>query len=180
MYYMLQKCSILVVAHIFFLEPTKEHNLINISRKAKLAHTSVKKHLQTLLKERIIIERKEIRNTRTFPIYKANVEGNNYLLYKKISNIEQIHKSKMIEKLVNIFQPKNIILYGSYSRGEDIESSDIDIFVDTRIKNEIKLDKYERALHRRIDLKINKFENLSKELQNNILNGVTLHGFVEV
>ena len=40
---MLQKCSILKTAGIFFNEPTKEHYLMEISRKARLAHTSVKK-----------------------------------------------------------------------------------------------------------------------------------------
>ena len=42
---MLQKCSILQVAGVFFNEPTKDHYLIEISQKANLAHTAVKKNL---------------------------------------------------------------------------------------------------------------------------------------
>ena len=39
---MLQKNSIYKTLEIFFLEPTKEHYLIEISRKANIAHTSIK------------------------------------------------------------------------------------------------------------------------------------------
>ena len=53
---MLQRCSISRVAGIFFSEPTKDHYLIEISKKAKLAHTSVKKHLKELKHLSIIKE----------------------------------------------------------------------------------------------------------------------------
>mgnify|MGYP001566171700 CR=1 FL=1 len=42
----LQKCSIFVVAGVFFLESTKNHYLLEIGRKAKLAHTAVSIHQQ--------------------------------------------------------------------------------------------------------------------------------------
>ena len=45
---MLQKCSIWKIAKVFFDEPTREHYLIEISKKSRLAHTSVKQHLLTL------------------------------------------------------------------------------------------------------------------------------------
>lgn len=177
---MLQKCSVWVVASVFFREPSSKHTLIDVSRKAKLAHTSVKKHLQTLLKEKLIVREDEKKQTRVFPVYEANKEHANYLFYKQIFNKEQLQKSKLIEKLVETYQPQAIILYGSYARGEDNETSDIDIFVDTANKKEIPIQTIEKKLKKRIDLKVNTFENLPEELQNNILNGVTLYGFVEV
>lgn len=42
----------------FFTEPTKSHYLIDISRKINLAHTSVKKELDVLVKYRFISKKK--------------------------------------------------------------------------------------------------------------------------
>ena len=55
---MLQKSSIQRVLEIFFISPTKEQYLMNISRKIGLAHTSVKKNLDTLIKLGLIIDDK--------------------------------------------------------------------------------------------------------------------------
>ena len=75
--------------------------------------------------------------------------------------------------------PKVIILFGSYCRGEDIEESDIDIFIESK-KQEINLDRFERALKRKIEIHFNdNFNNYPKELKNNILNGCVLYGYLE-
>ena len=76
--------------------------------------------------------------------------------------------------------PKCIILFGSYSRGEDTETSDIDIFVEAK-KQRIKIDKFEGVLKRKIEIHFNEdFNNYSKELKNNIINGDALYGYLEV
>ena len=84
---MLQKCSILRVLGVFFNEPTKLHYLIEISKKASLAHTSTKKHLDTLQKLSIIKEEIEIKGQRKFPVYQANTQHKNYQDYKKIFDV---------------------------------------------------------------------------------------------
>ena len=71
---MLQNCSIINVAGVFFKEPTKNHYLIEISKKSKLAHTSTKKHLITLKKQKIIKQINEKKGKRNFPGYIANLE----------------------------------------------------------------------------------------------------------
>jgi len=81
---MLQKGSIIRVMGVFFQEPTKRHYLLEISKKAKLAHTSTKKNLLKLKKLSIIKEDLEIRGQRKFPIYQANTQHKNYQDYKKI------------------------------------------------------------------------------------------------
>jgi predicted nucleotidyltransferase len=73
-------------------------------------------------------------------------------------------------------------MFGSYSRGEDVESSDIDIYLETPSKEEIKLEQFEKELGRSIQ--IFRFKNIqqvkNKDLANNIINGITLNGFLEV
>ncbi|MBT3814320.1 nucleotidyltransferase domain-containing protein [Candidatus Woesearchaeota archaeon] len=176
---MLQKCSILQVAGVFFNEPTKDHYLIEISQKANLAHTAVKKHLLELKRLSIITEHHEQKGKRTFPIYKANINDKEYKKQKKISNLIQLQESKLIEFLKDNLMPKSIVLFGSFQKGEDIEDSDIDLFVECK-KEEMNLNKFQKSLHRNIQLHFkDHFKKYPEDLKNNIINGLVLEGYLE-
>lgn len=176
---MLQKCSILDVAGVFFNEPTKQHYLIEVSKKSKIAHTSVKKHLAKLKKLSIISETVEIRGTRKFPLFKADINSSNYRVYKNIYNLIKIKQSGLIEFLKSSLMPNCIVLFGSYQKGEDLENSDIDIFVEAKPTN-LDLSVYKKRLHRNIQLIFkDNFKKYPKELKNNIINGIILDGFLE-
>ncbi len=177
---MIQNCNILKIAKVFFNEPTKSHYLIEISRKSKLAHTSVKNYLKMLKKEGLIKELIEKKGKRSYPIYKANIEAFNYRQQKKIYNASMIIENGLIDYIKDICMPKTIILFGSYSRGEDIENSDIDIFVESK-KQSLDLKKYENLIKRKLEIHFNEnFKNYPIELKNNIINGSILYGYLEV
>ena len=84
---MLQKSNTWKILEIFFNEPTKYHYLIDISRKIKLAHTSVKDVLNELIKEELILKIVEKKGRRNFPLYKANLSEKRFKRYKRIFNI---------------------------------------------------------------------------------------------
>jgi predicted nucleotidyltransferase len=177
---MLQISNTINVAEIFFNEPTKPHYLIEISKKSKLAHTSTKKYLILLKKEGIIKETLEKKGKRSYQIYSAELNSIQYKNYKIIFNLIKIYDSKIIDLLRDKLMPKAIVLFGSYFRGEDIEDSDIDIFVEAKMQK-LDLTRLEKELKRKIELHFN--ENLSnypKELRNNIINGDILYGYLEV
>jgi predicted nucleotidyltransferase len=177
---MLQKCSILQVAGVFFNKPTKDHYLMEISQEAGLAHTAVKKHLSELNRLLIITEFNEKKGTRIFPIYKANINNKEYKRYKKIYNLVILQKSKLIGFLKDELMPKSIVLFGSFQKGEDIENSDIDVFVECK-KSEINLNKFKKQLNRNIQLHFRRnFGSYPSELKNNIINGQVLEGYLEV
>ncbi len=177
---MLQKSSLWLVAQVFFNEPIKKHYLKDISRNINLAHTSVKKHLETLKKEEIIIETTEIRGKRQFPLFQANFQNKKYQENKQIHNLIAIKESRLIDFLKDNLMPKNVILFGSYARGEDVEDSDIDLFIETKRKT-MNLSKFEKILNRKIQLHFNEeFKNYSNELKNNIINGIILQGYLKV
>lgn len=177
---MLQNSNILESAEVFFREPTKSHYLIEISKKSKLAHTSVKKNLKKLKELGLIKKQVEKRGKRNFPYYKANLDNYYYKIFKKIYNILSLHNSGLIRYVVDQIMPRNIILFGSYSRGEDTESSDIDLFIETK-NQKINLIKFEKLLNRKIQIHFKEhFINYPNELKNNIINGVILHGYLEV
>ena len=98
---------------------------------------------------------------------------------KIIYNITSILESDVITYIEEKLMPKSIVLFGSYARGEDIENSDIDLFVECK-KEELDLEKFEKKLSRGIELHFNdKFTLYPKELKNNIINGIVLSGFLE-
>lgn len=176
---MLQNCNIIKTASIFFKEPTKQHYLKEISRKTKIAHTSTKQHLRQLIKLEIINQTKEKRGKRYFPLYKANFNDEIFRKYKRYYNLYTLEQSGLIKYLTKKFTPGCIVLFGSYQRGEDIENSDIDLFVETGERN-IDLKKYEKILNRELQIHFKKsFKEYHKGLKINIANGIVLHGHLD-
>jgi predicted nucleotidyltransferase len=177
---MLQNCSIMKVAEIFFTEPTARHYLIEISKKSKLAHTSVKTHLNNLNNQGIITQNKEKKGKRNFPYFFANIQNNKYKFYKRIFNNLSIDNSGLTEFIRDQLSPRSIVVFGSYALGEDIEGSDIDIFIESK-KHSLNLETFEKKLKRKIELHFNdNFNSYSSELKNNIINGNILYGYLEV
>jgi|SRR3989344_893128 len=176
---MLQKSSIDRTVEAFFINPTKKHYLMDISRSIELAHTSVRNNLNKLIKLGLIIKSIETKGGRKFPIYKANLDNKYFKKYKVIYNLSVILKSELVEFIEDKLMPKSIVLFGSYQRGEDVESSDIDMFIECKEK-ELDIKPFEKKLARKIELHFNENFNLySKELKNNIINGIVLSGFLE-
>lgn len=176
---MLQKSSIEHVLSFFFLFPTRSHNLIGISRIVGIAHTSVKKNLTALVKLGFITEMFEKKGKRKFPVYKAKRENMLFQQYKLLYNLRFLYESNLIKYMEEKLSPRTIIVFGSYRRGEDVEDSDIDIYVECREEN-IMLQTFEKKLGRKIELHFNEdFASYSKELKNNIINGIVIGGFLE-
>ena len=177
---MLQNYNKYKILKLFFDNPLPEggFQLREISRKAKLAPTSVKNYLKELEKEKLILKKKHRINN--FPIYFSNRNNQNFRFYKKISTIITIKESSLLDYINDSCLPDSIILFGSAVRGEDIEGSDIDIFIQAK-QTELNLKKYETELNRKINPFFEqKFNKLSKELKNNILNGENLSGFLKI
>jgi len=176
---MLQKSSMSKTSGIFFLNPTKEHYLMDISRKIRLAHTSVKKNLKELISIGLITKYIQEKGGRKFPIYKADRNNKLFKKYKLIYNITSLFESNLTEYIGDKLMPKSIVLFGSYQKGEDIEESDIDIFVECK-KEELNLAKFEKKLGRKIELHFNEnFTSYPKELKNNIINGIVVSGYLQ-
>jgi len=177
---MLQTCSIFKIAGLFFKEPTKGHYLLEISAKTNLAHTSVKKHLMDLKKRAIVTELLEKKGKRYFPIYTANMENREYKIYKRAHNLLSLEESGVIDVLKDEFMPACIVVFGSYARGEDVEDSDIDIFLECK-EGKIGMEQFEKQLSRKIQLHFKEnFGEYPKELRNNISNGIVLRGYLKV
>jgi predicted nucleotidyltransferase len=164
----IQKSSLWKVAEIFFIEPTKVHFIKEISKKIDLSPTSVRTHLKTLTKEGIIKEAK----SEPFNGFKAIRENPEFIFEKRIANQVFIKNSGLIKQL-NEKYPKSIILFGSYNLGEDIETSDIDLFVDSK-SFKLDLEQFEKSLNRKIHIIFR--EQADKSLLESINQGTILSG----
>ncbi len=159
----------------FFDFPTESFQLRQISRKVKIAVPSVKRYLKELQREGVVLVTKR----GLYPTYKANRENELFKFYKTTDLLERMKKSGLVDYIGDACMPDIISLFGSAARGEDVETSDIDIFVQS-IEKKLNLGKYEKILNRRIALFFEeRFSKLSKELKNNIINGIKLSGYLK-
>lgn len=164
------------IREYFFVNPTTKLRVRQIERNVKVPLPSVIRYTKELEKEKILKTTK-IANIVTYSAQRTSKE---FLMEKKLYNIKSLFSltNFLIEELSNPV----IIVFGSYSKGEDIEKSDIDIYIETPEKKETVVKKFEKSLNRSIQIfmykSIDKIEN--KDLANNIINGIVLNGYLEV
>jgi len=164
------------ILELFFDFPTRRFQLREISRDAGIAVTSVKKYLDKFVSQKIILKK----NEGVYPYFISNRECYLFKFSKKINLIERLNQGGILEYIEEKCFPKSVILFGSASLGEDIETSDIDLFIEAR-EQKLDLSKFEKKLNRKINIFFEKdFSRLNKELKNNILNGFKLYGYIEV
>ncbi len=176
---MLQKSSTWKALEIFFIHPTKAHYLMDISRTIKLAHTSVKKSLDELVRIGLVRKSVEKKGRRRFPLYAAKNDAALFRRQKLVYNLSSLFEAGIADFIEEKVSPKSIVLFGSYAKGEDTEESDIDVFVECR-QEKLDLKPFERKLGRKIQLHFSEnFADYPKELRSNIINGFVLSGFLD-
>ncbi len=118
---------------------------------------------------------------------KANRENFGFQKNKIIYNLSFIYNSGLVDFLVGKYNnPKAIILFGSFRRGEDDSYSDIDIAIEveknkeyeTKIVEELSV--FEKSINRKIQIHEFNKKNIDINVFNNIANGIVLFGFLEV
>jgi predicted nucleotidyltransferase len=164
------------ILELFIAFPTKDFSARGIARELSLSHATILPYIEELYKAHFIKKKEDT----LYPTYFANTESESYRFYKKNYLIFALMDSKLISYIQEETLPSSIILFGSGAKATFTDKSDIDIFVEAK-ESKIDLTKYEKKLHRKINLLFEPdINNLSKELRNNIINGVVLYGFMRV
>jgi len=105
----------------------------------------------------------------------------NVIHSKRVDNLKMIYEFGLADFLEKEFAGATIILFGSYSRGEDIFNSDIDLAIIGRKEKQIGLAKYEKDFEKKIRINFfPSFRKIHKHLKENILNGIVLAGGIEL
>lgn len=101
---------------------------------------------------------------------------------KRADNLKQLYESGLVSFLYENLAGATIILFGTYSYGDDAINSDIDIAIIGTKEKKLNLEKFEKILKREVILNYyDSFNNIkNKQLLNNILNGITLGGHVSL
>lgn len=163
------------IKEFLFEKPEIWFHIREIARALKISPNTVKSILSNLIKEKII-EKRILSNL--FQV-RANLDNENYKIEKKLYNLFSLYKSNLISYLDNYYSNPTIVLFGSYSRGEDISSSDIDIGIITPEKKQPSLENFERKLKRKINLFLFTKKEISKEFFTNLINGIVLKGVLK-
>lgn len=166
------------IEEFFYLNPTIKIRVRQLEKRLKLPLPSVIRYCKELEKQGILKKTK----TDNVAFYSADRTNKNYLICKKLFNIGSLYTSGLIDCLVEELSNPAIIVFGSYAKAEDIENSDIDLYIETPSNKKINLKKFEEKLQRKIQIfkQKNIREINNPHLSNNIINGILLNGFIEV
>ena len=147
-----------------------------LAREVGLHPSTVKKFVLELESEYILDLTKDDKLLISFANTKKALLTKTYVLQM------QLFQTTLLSDLNTFFFEPTIILFGSCAKGEMTKESDIDICIICDEPKDFSVAKYEEFLGREIQLFVytkNDFRKLSKELCNNILNGIVLQGFIE-
>ncbi|MBI2971786.1 MAG: nucleotidyltransferase domain-containing protein [Candidatus Aenigmarchaeota archaeon] len=169
--------------------PEKEFSLSDLAKEAEVAKANIGKILDILQKNDFV----EITKLTKIWRIKANQKNWNFVKFKIVRNLDAMYHSGIIEFLADRYRnPKSIVLFGSFRRGEDISSSDVDIAVETDEVDEYKVltlshiagldntEQFEKKIKRKIQIHLFSRKVVDINVFNNIANGIVLYGFLVV
>lgn len=137
--------ALLRVLKYFIRNPRSQISYTNLKKSVKIAKATLTKYLRFLLKENLITMEKIGLNK----IYQLNKNNSIVKQFKVLDNLLILNKINLLGNKYGI----EIYLYGSSSRGDDVESSDIDLLIIGKIKKEQifpDLDRISRQIGREI------------------------------
>lgn len=183
------------VVEVFFKFPDKEFSLSDLAKEAGVA----KAHIGIVLDELRNMGFIDITKLSKIWRIRANVQNQHFIRSKIVYNLNFVSQSGLVEFLDEYYRkPKAIVLFGSFRRGEDGSSSDIDIAIETDnvkepaslILRQIvkadskqtaeKIEGIEKAIKRNIQIFVFNRASVDLNVFNNIANGIVLMGFLEV
>ena len=158
----------------FFKDCYRRISVREYSRLSKISPPTASKLLEGYKKEGLLNGFQE----RNFNYYYANKENKAFVELSRIFWQNILDESGMLTEIERQFINPVVILFGSLSKAEAKSDSDMDIAVFASSKKKTNLERFEKALGRKIQLFIfSRMQDVkSNELLNNILNGYKLIG----
>lgn len=169
------------ILEFFIKNPEKEFYVRQIAKLIKKSPTTISKYLKEFEKRKVLRSEEKLNHL----LFKANIKNPEFRQLKLNYNLSLLNNSEIIDYLVKQFNyPEAIILFGSFSKAEDISSSDVDLLVISPSKKEIKLEKFEKKLNHKVQIFVKSKDNIkkmkNKELLNQWINGIVVYGFWEI
>ena len=156
----------------FFKDNYQRIHVREYARITGISPPSASKLLAAYKKEGLLKKEEE----KNYIYYTADKESKIFIELSRIYWYTKIRDSRLLEHLEKELINPLVILFGSFSKAEVMQDSDIDIAIFTKSKKQINLEPFEKKLKRKIQAFQFKEEPKSKELLNNIHNGFILTG----
>lgn len=169
---MLEKNNDMKIMDLIFRQPSREFHIRELARLTGLSAPTIILAVKRLRKKGII----DTHRKGNMKIIKA-ADSANFVRAKRIYNIQTIYESGIVEHLNSVYEdPQAIILFGSFSRGDDVEKSDVDIAVVTNLHKKPDLNFFEEKIGKQISIHEIDVKKVSKEFMSNLANGIVLEG----
>lgn len=149
----------------------------DIAKALHVSPTAIANSLKKLKKNNLV----KVEKTKTINFISLNREEQWVMQLKRAENLKNIYLSGVLLHLEEQLPGGTIILFGSYSRGDDTNTSDLDLAVIGRKDKLLHLESYEKKLGRKINIDFyDSWKDIHLHLKNNILNGIVLVGSVDL
>jgi len=167
------------ILRYLFIKTGKSFNARALGKALDRTQAGIAKALPELEKEDLIKISKD-KDSGRWSI-ELNRDNQKAVDFKRAENLKMIYESGIVQFLENKFPGSTIILFGSYSYGEDTFNSDIDIAIIDSKEKHLDLKEFDKLLERNVFLHFyNSLEKVDKNLRSNILRGITLIGVSEI
>ena len=167
------------ILRLLFVKAGASLNQRQIAKFLNVSPPAVRKALPDL-EEESLIKIKQDKETKRWTI-ELKRDHHRVMQLKRADNLKLIYEIGLADFLEKEFAGANIVLFGSYSRGDDTETSDIDIAVIGRKDKMIDISKYEKLLERTININFyESWKTIHRNLKENLCNGIVLVGGVEL
>jgi predicted nucleotidyltransferase len=133
---------------LFFNSPTKEWHFEEILKQAKITRSKAAGWLKLFLRQGLI---KKVKEKGKMPHYTGNYESAAYKNRKKLFALSELYNSGLLNHLASLPAADTVVLFGSFSRSDWYEKSDIDIFIFGDYSG-LKIAGFEQKLHRDIEI----------------------------
>jgi len=173
------------ILRFFCIKAGQIFNLRGIASLLKVSPTAVSNALKELENHSLVsVKRSKTMNLMFIGLNRDNKKA---IEFKRTENLKLIYESGLSDFLYNEFPGCGIILFGSYSKGEDTWSetnenrSDIDIAIIGAKEKAIDVAKFDKMLERKTNINFyDSWKDIHKHLKESILDGITLSGVVEL
>ncbi len=159
----------------FFEECYRRINVREYARLMSISPPTASKVLDSYYSENLVLKEK----FRKYIMFYANKDS------KQFTDLSRMYWGIKLKEFVDIMEKSlaapTIVLFGSLSKAETKADSDIDIAIFAHKKN-LNIESFEKKLKRKIEIfwfsSIKGIKN--RELANNIINGYTLKGHLQL
>ena len=173
---MIEKNNNMKVMELFFKFPERKFHLRELERLTKLSLPAVKK-ISEKFEEEDLLESKKEKIVKNF----YATRNQEFVQTKRLYNIRSLFSVGLIDYLKDVYEePEAIVLFGSYSKGEDTSKSDIDIAIITPSIKELKISIFEKKLARKIKIYEIQMNKTEKNFLNTLANGIMMSGYLTI